>query len=47
MKTQTTIEQKFAGWNLAFNSMSNKQSHEAKILSGLMDGLRTKMIGVV
>lgn len=46
MKTQTTIENKFADWNLAFNSMSNKQSEEAQILSGLITGLRTKMVGV-
>ncbi len=46
MKTQTTIEKKFADWNLAFNSMSNKQSDEAQKLGGLIAGLRTKLVGV-
>lgn len=45
MKTHT-IEKKYADWDLAFNSMSNKQSEEAQILSGLIDSLRAKRIGV-
>lgn len=45
MKTQT-IEKKYADWSLAFNSMPNKQSEEAQILSGLIASLRAKMVGV-
>ena len=45
MKNQTLVEQKIADWKSAFNSMSNKQSEEARILNGLITGLRTK-IGV-
>lgn len=45
MKTHT-IEKKYADWNLAFISMSNKQSEEAQILSGLIANLKAKMVGV-
>jgi len=45
MKLQPTKERKLADWNLAFNSISNKQSEEAKILKGLVNGLESKIIG--
>ena len=43
MKTQPTIERKLADWMTAFNSISNKQSEEAKILRDLTVGLEEKM----
>ncbi len=45
MITQPTIETKLADWNLAFNSISNKQTEEARILKGLVNGLKNKIIG--
>ena len=45
MITQPTIETKLADWTLAFNSISNKQSEEAQILTGLVNGLKNKIIG--
>ena len=44
MKTQPTLETKFADWNAAFNSISNRQSDESQILDGLITGLQRKMI---
>lgn len=44
MKTQFVIETKKADWIAAFNSMSNKQSEEAQILKGLIDGLKDKIM---
>ena len=44
MITQPTIETKLADWTLAFNSISNKQSEEAKILKGLVNGLKNKIV---
>lgn len=43
MKTQPTIETKIADWTSAFNSISNKQSEEAQILRGLVNGLKNKI----
>ncbi|MGD2106101.1 MAG: hypothetical protein PVH93_00685 [Nitrosopumilaceae archaeon] len=45
MKTQTMIETKKADWIAAFNSISNKQSEEAQILKGLINGLKNKIFG--
>ena len=45
MITQPTIETKLADWTLAFNSISNKQSEEAQILKGLVNGLKNKIVG--
>ncbi len=45
MITQPTIETKLFDWNLAFNSISNKQTEEARILKGLVNGLKNKIIG--
>lgn len=45
MKTQPTFETKLVDWTLAFNSISNKQSEEAQILRGLVNGLKSKVIG--
>jgi len=45
MKTQSTTKTKLADWTLAFNSISNKQSEEAQILRGLVNGLKSKVIG--
>ncbi len=45
MITQPTTETKLADWNLAFNSISNKQTEEAQILKGLVNGLKNKIIG--
>jgi len=45
MKTQTMIETKKADWIEAFNSISNKQSEEAQILKGLINGLKNKIFG--
>lgn len=45
MKTQPTSETKLVDWTLAFNSISNKQSEEAQILRGLVNGLKSKVIG--
>jgi len=46
MITQPTIETKLADWTAAFNSISNKQSEEAQILNGLVDGLKNRIITV-
>jgi len=43
MKTQPTVERKIADWMKAFNSISNKQSQEAKILRDLTLGLKEKI----
>jgi len=43
MQTQPTVERKIADWMTAFNSISNKQSQEAKILRDLTLGLKEKM----
>ena len=43
MQTQPTVERKIADWMTAFNSISNKQSQEAKILRDLTTGLKEKM----
>ena len=43
MQTKPTIERKMADWMAAFNSISNKQSQEAKILRDLTYGLKEKM----
>ena len=40
MKKQITMEQKLADWELAFNSMSNKQ--DVQSLKGLIEGLKIK-----
>ena len=45
MITQPAVETKLADWTLAFNSISNKQSEEAQILKGLVNGLKNKIIG--
>ena len=45
MITQPTLKTKLADWTLAFNSISNKQSEEAQILKGLVNGLKNKIIG--
>ena len=47
MITQPTIETKLADWTAAFNSISNKQSEEAQILSGLVNGLKNRITGEV
>ncbi len=44
MIIQPTIETKLADWTAAFNSISNKQSEEAKILKGLVNGLKNRII---
>ena len=44
MKTQPTMETKLADWKSAFNSISNKQSKEARILDGLVAGLKNKIM---
>ncbi len=44
MITQPTIETKLADWTAAFNSISNKQSEEAQILKGLVNGLKNGII---
>ncbi len=44
MITQPTTETKLADWITAFNSISNKQSEEAQILKGLMNGLKNGII---
>ena len=44
MKIQKTMEQKLADWELAFNSIPNKQHDQS--LKDLIVGLRAK-IGVV
>jgi len=44
MITQPTIETKLADWNSAFNSISNKQSKDAQILKGLINGLKNETI---
>ncbi len=44
MITQPTIETKLADWMTAFNSISNKQSEQAQILKGLVNGLKNKII---
>ena len=45
MKTQPTPETKLADWILAFNSISNRQTEEAQILRGLVNGLKNRIIG--
>jgi len=40
MKTFPTIERKLADWRSAFDSISDKQNQEARILKGLMIELR-------
>ncbi len=45
MITQPTTETKLADWTLAFNSISNKQTEEAQILKGLVNGLKNRIIG--
>ena len=45
MKTQPTPETKLADWTLAFNSISNRQTEEAQILRGLVNGLKNRIIG--
>ena len=45
MITQPTIETKLADWMAAFNSISNKQSEEAQILNGLVNGLKNRDTG--
>jgi len=45
MITQPTIETKLADWMTAFNSISNKQSEEAQILKGLVNGLKNRISG--
>jgi len=45
MITQPTIETKLADWMTVFNSISNKQSEEAQILKGLVNGLKNRIIG--
>ena len=45
MKTQPTTETKLADWTLAFNSISNRQTEEAQILRGLVNGLKNRIIG--
>ncbi len=45
MIIQPTIETKLADWTAAFNSISNKQSEEAQILNGLVNGLKNRIIG--
>ena len=45
MITQPTTETKLADWTLAFNSISDKQTEEAQILRGLVNGLKNKFIG--
>jgi len=44
MIKQPTIETKLADWITAFNSISNKQSEEAQILKGLVNGLKNGII---
>jgi hypothetical protein len=44
MITQPTIETKLADWTTAFFSISNKQSEQAQILRGLIDGLSDEML---
>jgi hypothetical protein len=44
MKTKPTVETKLADWITAFNSISNKQSEEARILKGLVNGLKNGII---
>ncbi len=44
MITQPTITTKLADWTTAFNSISNKQSEEAQILKGLVNGLKNGII---
>lgn len=44
MKTQSMIETKIADWIAAFNSISNKQSEEAQVLEGLINGLKNKIV---
>jgi hypothetical protein len=44
MITQPTTETKLADWITAFNSISNKQSEEAQILKGLVNGLKNGII---
>jgi hypothetical protein len=45
MITQPIITTKLADWTTAFNSISNKQSEQAQILNGLVNGLKNKIIG--
>ncbi len=45
MITQPSIETKLADWTAAFNSISNKQSEEAQILNGLVNGLKNRITG--
>ena len=44
MKTQPPMETKLADWTAAFNSISSKQSKEAQILQGLVNGLKNQII---
>ena len=44
MTTQPTIETKLADWVSAFYSISNKQSEDAQILKGLINGLKKETI---
>ena len=44
MITHPTTETKLADWITAFNSISNKQSEEAQILKGLVNGLKNGII---
>ncbi len=45
MIKQPSIETKLADWTAAFNSISNKQSEEAQILNGLVNGLKNRITG--
>ena len=45
MKTQITMEQKLADWELAFNSISNMQNDQH--LKGLIESLRVKIRVVI
>jgi hypothetical protein len=44
MITQPTTKTKLADWITAFNSISNKQSEDAQILKGLVNGLKNGII---
>jgi len=44
MQTQPTVEKKIAAWMTAFNSISNKQSEEARILKDLVLVLKEKIV---
>jgi hypothetical protein len=46
MKTQPTIEKKYADWKSAFNSISDWKSDDANILGMLITGIEEKMLTV-